>query len=193
MLRGSANNPFALSDFEPDQTPYVFGLATKESYLAMLDVHGWNAELVGPHGVGKTTLLHTLLRIAKQRGSRVVHFRCSGVQPRLPWSWPAQLLGKDLVFLDGAERILTWQLKLLERVSRWLGAGLVSTAHVARRDVLQIPVEASAVQLAALVGGKVCVDELRRILTETRGSAREALVELYETRERDYASSMQSG
>lgn len=189
MNSGSPRNPFAASELEPSATPYVFPHGrSRANYEAQLEEHGWNAELIGPHGVGKSTLLYTLGAFARASGRHVVYFRCSDVHPRLPLAWQLQFFNRvDLICLDGAERISLRQFDRLQRLCRIRNTGLLCTVHAPIRDVLQIPVTSSGQQFSELLRTCAAPAEFWReapdpndLLTSHNGCARTALLELYD-------------
>jgi hypothetical protein len=200
MQKGKPHNPFALSELEPHRTAYIFDAkATLEHYVHQLDTHGWNAELVGPHGVGKTTLMHTLARAVESRGRRVVHFKCSDDRPRLPLGWSTQLIvtRPHIVCLDGGERIRRAQLRQLEVLCRALHIGLLSTAHAPQRPVLQFVISCNAEQLWSIVNRDRTAREflgapsaLSAALAECNFSARDCLNLLYDRYEAASSSAL---
>ena len=217
MLTGSPHNPFAASDLEPRTTNYIFAHGSSLSACEhLLCEHGWNLELVGPHGVGKSTLLYTLASAASRRSMRVVHFRCSDVQQRLPVGWQFKVLATarlgwrrtpelwsgagpqacGLVCLDGAERIALHQLRRLERICARLKVGLLSTAHVPLRNVPHWHVETTPHQFWQLLqqlripaAFNLTHTAASEILQNHNGFARTALLDLYDRYERWYIDS----
>lgn len=132
------DNPFrasrVLTDIRfirPDHLDDAGDGVTATSLLPRLAALGHRAAIVGPHGLGKTTLLEDLGDRLGGRGFRVVHLRLDTLDRRLPHGWWARarrLEARDVVCLDGAEQLgwLGW-IRLRWSVRR--AGGLLITSH----------------------------------------------------------------
>lgn len=185
-------NPFSVQCHGPGNIEYLFvqpgGLVRLTERLAR---HGWRGELCGRHGVGKSTLLRTLQGEAQRRGLRTAWWQCSDRQRWLGLRWIAALGRLDVVFLDGGERLVGWQLRWLMAATRAAGVGLVMTTHKRQRHGLHVPMRAEAGRLALVVARLLESsdhDRCRALATEAldraQGNAREALFSLYHDAER---------
>lgn len=124
------DNPFAVSRVLAIRSRLA-GVTWNE-LLDRLEAFEFRAALVGPHGHGKTTLLEDLAPRLEDRGFRLRSAtlragdrRFSAAQEETLF---ADLSGRDLLLVDGAEQLgrLSWL--ALRRKSRAAG-GLVITSH----------------------------------------------------------------
>lgn len=192
MKRSAPLNPFSVQCHGPGNIDYVFDAEQERDALVdRVRVAGWNAELCGPHGVGKSTLLRTLQSIAELDGRRTAWWGCSDRQRWLRPQWLASLGRLDVVFLDGAERLAWWQRRWLMAATRACGAGLMMTTHARLGHGLFVPMAASPRRLALVVRRLVPEADpaeldaaAARALASADGNAREAMFALYEEQER---------
>lgn len=182
--RGRADNPFVVQRLGPDGTPWrtIPGLEP-EALIDAARAHGGHLELMGPHGVGKSTLLRAIMAALEARGAVCRWWQCSDVRPNLPARWPLDLLAADHVFIDGCERCHPWQWAMARRLTRLLGRGLFVTSHARLGVGLLVEVRANADAFAQVVsdlmGYAFPPSEAARRLDESGGSMREAFDRLY--------------
>ncbi|WP_425398429.1 hypothetical protein [Aeoliella sp.] len=125
------SNPFATCWLGPLGTSYVATDGNAPSQLASkLASQGWRGQIVGPHGVGKSTLLRALEREATRLGWRWVEVALhSDRKPSLARLLPTRLDQSALLVVDGFEQLHTLE-RLLVRWHCWRsGAGLLVTTH----------------------------------------------------------------
>lgn len=186
-MRSRPLNPFSVQCHGPGNIEYLFADAgSLERLVERLARRGWRGELCGPHGVGKSTLLRTLQGEARCGGLRTAWWQCSDRQRWLRLAWVAALGRLDVVFLDGGERLVGWQLRWLMVATRAAGVGLVITSHVRQRHGLHVPLKAEGERLALVVARLLgsrdrarCRAVATQALDRARGNAREALFSLY--------------
>lgn len=191
--RGRAYNPFAVQRHGPGNIEYVFQSAEQRNELKqLLAKTGWRVELVGRHGVGKSTLLRTMESWATEGGRSIRRLRCTGDRPRLPLLfWREIPRAGGVISLDGGERCPRWQLRLLSVLTHWRRTGLVITTHQPLGFCHPVMISSSPDQLhdvvAQLLGrplDKPMMARLDNLLAEHGGSAREVIFQLYDEWER---------
>lgn len=132
----SETNPFSTCRVRPGQLPYRFPAGISPGTLtARLAQHRWCGQLIGPHGVGKTTLLHTWLPTLRAAGHALSWWTVRVGQRRLPpavWTQSAEWTPATIVVVDGYEQLRRFERWRLAWRRRHAGCGLVVTAH---RDV----------------------------------------------------------
>jgi hypothetical protein len=187
--QGRASNPYSVQRHGPGNLEYVFRCRGQREWLDRALVQSkWRVELIGQHGVGKSTLLATIGGWAGSRGLEVHRLRCSGDKPRLPlFFWRRLPRRNAVVLLDGGERCPRLQLWLLAGITRRRGTGLVLTAHRPMgigRPVRMKATKAQVLRIAESLRGRPLDEgEKQHIATLLRGhggSAREVLFRLYD-------------
>ncbi len=148
---------------------------------------GLRAQLVGPHGTGKSTLLAHLLELLRKTGPEEPHVvRLTRQRPWLPADWmprpPARLLA-----LDGAEQLgpLAWRWVRVR--TRLAGCGLLVTSHhdlglPLLHETRMDPALALRVLHALLQDRQAPPSEaeIARLLARHGGNMRDLLLTLYE-------------
>ncbi|MEM9368356.1 MAG: ATP-binding protein [Planctomycetota bacterium] len=147
-----ATNPFATRYVRPGALAYRFGVdrpdrdCLRELANRLRDRGG--GSILGPHGTGKSTLLHNLHEHYEQRGAVVLHFRLTGGNTKHRWRqqaglWkdltqsyrvhrdlPSQRLSFQLVvMIDGAEQLSPVGWYAIRQRCRYAGSPLIATAH----------------------------------------------------------------
>ncbi len=96
--------------------------------------------IVGPQGSGKTTLLEELATRLAAQGWRITQVRLTVEFPALRLSISPRRLAKleprDLLLVDGAERLSWWQWQMLRLRTRGVGGLIVAMAHPGRLPTL---------------------------------------------------------
>ncbi|HTN76816.1 MAG TPA: hypothetical protein VL096_16270, partial [Pirellulaceae bacterium] len=187
-------NPFATRFVRPGAIEFILpDGVTLDGLVDQLDLSDWRGQILGPHGTGKSTLLHTLQPVLIERRREILWItqnqgeRSLAVTAEQAASWNAQ----TLVIVDGYEQ-LSWLAK------RWLsatcqrsGAGLLVTSHT---DV-GLPTlfttqasEALACEVVAQIlpddAAEIAVEDVSRCYQQYAGNVRETLFALYDLYER---------
>jgi hypothetical protein len=127
-----ASNPFATRYVRPGAIPYLFPAGnTSVKLVERFAALNHRAQILGPHGSGKSTLVASLLDPLAAAGRPAIVFALHNAQRQMPagWSQQARAARARTIVVDGYEqlgRIGRWRLQGICRRSGW---GLLVTAH----------------------------------------------------------------
>jgi hypothetical protein len=184
-------NPFSTRFICPDADSYLFPEDTDAMRLvAKLREAGWWGQIVGPHGTGKTTLLHTLVPLMEKAGRRVeIHVlhrtdRRLAAARRTRRGWDSQ----TQVVIDGYDQLDWLSRTRLKRTCRSRGAGLLVTAHVPTglphvwrtETSLELAQTLVARLLPTEYASWITAEDVSRAFAAHRGNLREMLLSLYD-------------
>lgn len=175
------SNPFSSRFVRPGALPFLAPRSRLEALVEMVAAGGRWA-IVGPHGTGKTTLVHHLrsrLELDRSRPSRLVSLHDGGQRRRREGT-------QGVLFIDGYEQ--------LSRLGRWRWAAmrdLVVTAHAPPRGfsvLTQTAVDdalamAIVARLVARAPAPVAPRDAVKALRNAEGNMRDALIALYRVHE----------
>lgn len=192
------SNPFATRYVRPGALEFLLPSGTTfANLLDKLRDRAWRGQILGPHGTGKSTLLHSLAPLLKEQGRTLVWFTqnqgarslaVTSAQAKM-WTATAQ------VIVDGYEQLGYWTRWWLNDACKRAGAGLLVTTHA---DV-GLPTlfttaptdEQVQVLVRELLEGddvKIRPDDVSLCYQTHAGNVREtlfALYDLYERRQRE--------
>jgi hypothetical protein len=187
-------NPFSTRHVRPGALPFLFPEGENaDGLVERLRQAGWQGEIVGGHGSGKSALLVTLMPALERAGRHPLLVELHDGQRRLPIDLhhDKRLQSNSVLIVDGYEQLNLWNRWRLKRRSRRQGWGLVITAH----STMGFPTlyrTAATLDLtkrivAELMAGRQppCSDDaLADCLARHQGDMRETLFELYDLLER---------
>ncbi len=186
----SADNPFSTRCVRPGALAYRFPPGRSAAgLLARLERNGWQGQIVGPHGSGKSALVATLRGAieASSRPTRLLELHDK--ERRLPVSRRqiGELAPGTVVIVDGYEQLSWWRRFRLRRLCRRKGLGLVVTSHqsVAFPDLFRTttsPALARQIvnQLLERGPSPLTAAEVNERFMAHRGDLRELLFDLYD-------------
>lgn len=188
MTSPTTDNPFRSSRLRPGAAPYVSPGPEWVAGLADQFATAARAQIIGPHGSGKSALLAALVGALRARGRTVEVCELRAGQRRLPeniWRWPT--VPPVVLAIDGFEqlsKIEQWRV----RYRTWrAGVGLLVSAHAPvglPTLVHTSPNLAVAQQVAAQLqsGGTPLVspDDVAHAYSRCGGDLRETLFALYD-------------
>jgi hypothetical protein len=190
----SAANPFSTRCVRPGAVDYRFPAGHgADQLLARLEQNGWQGQIVGPHGSGKSALVATLREALEKRGRAALLVELHDAQRRLPLSRRRlrELAAGTVVIVDGYEQLGWWSRSGLRRFCRRKGLGLVVTSHrsVAFPDLFRTTTSLSLAreivdQLAGQDPSPFTGAELEERFLQHGGNLREVLFDLYDLYER---------
>ena len=127
----AAENPFRISN--------IHGLSFHgegfdiEGVCEHFVVEGCRGALVGQHGNGKSTLLNEIGVHLEGQGKCIYPLLRTLENPRFTMEELSKIFREtktgDVVLMDGAEQLPTWQWYLLNRLLQGNGVGLITTQH----------------------------------------------------------------
>lgn len=189
-----AENPFSTRHIRPSALPHRFPPGqTAQGLVELLRALGWQGEIVGPHGSGKSSLLCAIIPALAGAGRHAFLIELHDGQRRLPVDLRRveDLTQDTVVVVDGYEQLSSFSRWRLRRFCRRRRLGLLVTSHqptglplLCRTSVA--PALAGEIVRVLLAGRNELVDadELARRLDAHRGNLRELLFELYDVYER---------
>lgn len=189
MNAAGASNPFATRFTRPGAIEFLFPPGeSPDSLVERLRANAWQGEIVGPHGVGKSSLLAALAEPLAAAGRVVVQAALHQGETTLPaplddWkAWDAT----TQVVVDGYEQLTWWSRSKLAWRVRERKAGLLVTSHAATGLPLLISVapklEVALQVVRQLVPDDQLItdDEVEHTFLACRGNIREMLFQLYD-------------
>jgi hypothetical protein len=190
----AGHNPFATRFVRPGALPYRFPPGeSAASLVARLAQQQWRGEIVGPHGVGKSTLLATLIPVLAAAGRRVVSVALHGGERTLPPSLANWSSWNDLTLLviDGYEQ-LSWWSRVVLAVRRGITrAGLLVTTHRSCRLPLLVQLQPRVELACELVRALGVMPEeindatVAATFSACQGNVRETMFQLYDHYQRE--------
>ncbi len=175
------SNPFATCWTRPGALPFSPSeVASVESCLELLEANQWRGQILGPHGVGKSTLLVSIGQALESRGLPVTWMRAGRDSDQLP---PAA--DEAVLLVDSYECLPRWRRWL------WRRRRLVATSHrpAGLPTIASLrPTLGDAMKLFEWLTADrptpVLPGDLARSFASRRGNVREVWFDLYDLHER---------
>ena len=128
----TSSNPFSSRFVRPGAIPFFFPEGCSlEQILERLQQTGWQGQILGAHGSGKSALLAQLIPAIQATGRPTVlyelHEGCR--QLPAPFPPPTEAAQPPVIIIDGYEQLSRWNRFRLRRQCRQWQFGLVVTAH----------------------------------------------------------------
>lgn len=195
----AATNPFATRFVSPGCIPYFFQSSSDlQHVLNAGDTAQWQAQIVGPHGSGKTTLVHHLASYLQSRFDSIEYLIVRGhLSVQRCQSFPANSVipspqlenlyrdsNRRLLVIDGVERLSWLQRSLLRSDCHRRKMGLIVTTH-RRLNWLPVIFETSIDHLRFHkildhLGVDACENDFSTLTKLHHGNCREMLFDLYD-------------
>ncbi len=186
MDTGKRHNPYSSHLVEPKRGGYIFADGSGRSLpdvIQELEIHDYRGELVGPHGAGKSTMLTDVCSVLQGRGYSVARWQCRDTQRLFPRGWMTDLRRKNVIVIDGAERLAPGLLSVIRLLTFCFSRSLIITMHQPSGFGALISVQPCAMALeqkALHLGAPVEITAtLGQRLADHQGNCREVLFDLY--------------
>ena len=190
-----AANPFSTCWIRPDRCSYRFPSAGQPGQLMEGLLRAGGGQVVGPHGVGKSTLLFTLQAELMKRGYQVARIQLHAGQRRLaPWGEEKTMAASSWLIVDGFEQLPAWRRWKLVWQCRRRRVRLLVSSHRCHRfpftwQLAPGPELACSLvdDLQQEIGNVVTSEDVEQLFREHQGNIRELLFDcydLFETRTR---------
>lgn len=183
-------NPFATRWVRPDAVAYQFPTGVSAPKLvARLAAQKWRGAVLGSHGSGKSTLIHTLIPVIERAGGSVRHVKLHDGQRRSPQdvALPAPGDAPGVFIVDGYEQLGWWSRWKLKSACRRTGWGLLVTSHAPCGLPELYRTEVSLALVLQLVDHilppsdrLIQADDVARALAAHPGNVRDTLFALYD-------------
>lgn len=180
-------NPFATSRVRPGAIDFLFPPEVDAAQLVrQLATWKWRAQIVGPHGTGKSTLLAALRQELQGIGKPFIHVALHDGQRQLP----AELRHPSpdvLTIIDGFEQLGAWWRWWLLHGPVWRKRGLLITTHASmglptlwRTEVTPQLAQRVLERLAPAGDATISAADVEQQLARHGGDLRAALFGLYD-------------
>jgi hypothetical protein len=190
-----AGNPFSTRFTRPGRLVYRFPPGMDAARLCrQLESSGWCGAIVGDHGTGKTTLLHSLVPRLEQHGRVICWFTLRAGDKKSPVVFPPTPPPGLQIVVDGYEQLGWWARRSLQRQCQRRRAGLLVTTHQASNLPTLWHTQPSLQLLRRLVAQLLndheqAIDDqvIAGLYDRHQGNIRETLFSLYDCYERNNA------
>lgn len=189
-------NPFATCWTRPGAIPFHFPSdQSAERLVEKLAAQKWRGAIIGPHGIGKSTLLESLKPLLAGAGKQIHAIGLHDGQRYLPTGFwhvirHAHEAKHELIIIDGYEQLAWLERFQLSRRCHRAGAGLMVTSHSPVRvpTLLQLApdrrlVEQLVAELCAKVSNPVTRADVDASHAIHGSNVRDIFSELYDRHE----------
>jgi len=188
-----SENPFSTRRIRPGAVTFLFPEGQScRGLIERLRRNGWQGEIVGPHGSGKSSLLACFVPELHRAGHETVRVELHDGQRRLPLKLRklGRLSPSTVMVVDGYEQLGPWGRFRLKFFCRRRRLGLVITSHVPIDfpKLFDTVSNAETAQLLVdrlLEGYERLIDErdVLQAYARQEGNLREMLFDLYDVYE----------
>lgn len=190
------SNPFASKHIRPDANEYLFADgSTIDDTISRFEQLDRRAQIIGPHGTGKSTLLCKMLEqfeTSDRMRSRVILAKLSSSDSRLPISLLDLLKTSNAtIVIDGFEQLPAWKRFAIRKIASARRLGLLITTHEDQGMATLVSTASNPQILRAIIRrldpdqrlgpiDGISERELCQLLDSCHGNVREVLFRLYD-------------
>ena len=188
-------NPYSTCFTEPGRLPFIFPESWQpQQLLTEFERHGFQGQIIGPHGCGKTTLTMTLepsLRSNFSGIQRVTIRKDGAVSGGIPSKGNQNLNQTTLFVIDGIENLRWLQRRIFVKFIKRSAGGLLLTTHRAIKGIPVIYQITPSFQIFSRIVSQISPNQqfdtqrLEQIFAQNNLSTRESLMSLYTIWEED--------
>ncbi len=188
-------NPYSTCFTAPGKLSFIFPDPDQpERLLTEFERQGFQGQIVGPHGCGKTTLTESLEPYLESRFPTIkrITIRTDGeVSGRIRENGIKNLHPSTLFVIDGIENMSWLQRRIFIKSIKRMAGGLLLTTHRAIRGVPVVYQIAPSFQIFSRIVSLLSPDQpidqqlLKQVFTQNNDSIRESLMSLYTIWEED--------
>ena len=197
-MPSQASNPFSTSFVRPGALPFRYPAGmTRDQLLTRFETNGFRGQIVGPHGVGKSSLVADLLPDWTTIFQEIGHITIRGgkqFQSELETRWLGDTKQSDgtkqrskLIIVDGLERWSIMNRQLLIQSANQKEFGLLATVHMPIRGLPLLCRLEPRLDIFEQIVTDLCADvtafkqdELKDVFEKADGNFREGLMLLYD-------------
>ncbi len=188
------SNPFATCWTNPLAAEWIAAEGPElGSLVSRLQSTNWRGQIVGPHGVGKSTLLAAMCQHIEGVGRRWVQVTLGSGERGMGWHQlrRTKLTPKTLLVVDGYEQLGSLARRIVRLRSKFSDSGLLVTAH----EDVRLPMLAQLVpslSVTKMVFRRLTFERQTQVteldvadaFNACNGNIRETLFKLYDLHER---------
>ncbi len=186
--RRHAVNPFSTCWIRPDRCSYRFPSAGQPGQLMESLLQAGGGQVIGPHGVGKSTLLFTLQAELIKRGYQVARIQLQADQRHLtPRRAAKTMAATSWLIVDGFEQLPAWRRWTLAWQCRRRRVHLLVSSHRCHRFPFTWRLAPGPELACSLVeefqrevGTIVTPEDVKQLFQEHQGNIRELLFACYD-------------